>query len=62
MEGVKDYYNYIIKLLNLVLNENDELINIYLSKYNKKIIININYEHTLINKKKTSLSTTHWSY
>jgi hypothetical protein len=51
---IKDYYNYVVKLLRKVLTNNDYKINVSLiyhnniANNNKNIIIGINFEHTLV--------------
>lgn len=51
---VKDYYNYIVKLLRKILMNNDYRINVLLNYHyniannNKNIVIGINFEHTLV--------------
>lgn len=51
---IKDYYNYIVKLLRKILMNNDYRINVLLnynyniSNSNKNILIGINFEHTLV--------------
>jgi hypothetical protein len=51
---VKDYYNYIVKLLKKILKNNDYNINVLLNydyninNFNKNIKIGINFEHTLV--------------
>lgn len=51
---VKDYYNYIVKLLRKILKNNDYNINILINydyninNINKNIKIGINFEHTLV--------------
>jgi hypothetical protein len=50
---IRDYYNYIVKLLRKILMNNDYSLNISLNNLiinnsNKNIIIGINFEHTLV--------------
>ena len=51
---IKDYYNYVVKLVRKILTNNDYGINVLFNYHNnipnnnKNIVIGINYEHTLV--------------
>ena len=51
---IKDYYNYVVKLVKKILTNNDYGINVLFNYYNnipnnnKNIVIGINFEHTLV--------------